>query len=105
MNVFLQKLSIEYPNDFILLVADGAAWHKSNGLVLPSNIEIFSLPPYTPEMNPIEQIWKEIRKCGFRNEIFPSLDKVMDRLCDTICSLAPSTVKSITARTWILDCF
>jgi len=51
------------------------------------NIELFHIPPYTPEMNPIEQIWKEIRKRGFRNEVFATLEKVVDRLCDTICSL------------------
>ena len=105
MNLFLQELSTAYPNDFILLVADGAAWHKSKGLKIPSNIEIHPLPPYTPEMNPIEQIWKELRKCGFHNEVFSSLDKVMDRLCDTICSLTHTTVKSITLRNWILHCF
>lgn len=82
MNVFLQELSKAYSKDFILLVADGAAWHKSKGLLVPSNIEIFSLPPYTPEMNPIEQIWKEIRKRGFKNEVFATLDKVVDRLCN-----------------------
>ncbi len=42
------------------------------------NIELIYIPPYTPKMNLIEQIWKEIRKVGF---------KVVDRLCDTICSL------------------
>lgn len=105
MNVFLRELSATYPNDFILLVADGAAWHRSMGLCIPKNIEIFKLPPATPEMNPIEQIWKEIRKRGFRNEIFKTLDKVIDRLCDTICSLTSDTVKSITGRDWILSMF
>ena len=103
MNVFLRELSEAYPNDFILLVADGAAWHKSKGLLIPANIEIFPLPPYTPEMNPIEQIWKEIRKRGFRNEIFQTLDKVVDRLCETICSLSNDIVKSITDCHWILS--
>ena len=103
MNVFLWELSAAYPKDFILLVADGASWHKSKGLEIPHNIEIFPLPPYTPEMNPIEQIWKEIRKRGFRNEIFQTLEKVVDRLCDTICSLSTATVKSITGRDWILS--
>ena len=56
-------------------------------------------------MNPIEQIWKEIRKRGFKNEVFSSLDKVVDRLCVTIVSLSAETVKSITARNWILECF
>lgn len=69
------------------------------------NIELIFIPPYTPEMNPIEQIWKEIRKRGFKNEVFQTLQKVVDRLCDTICSLSNETIKSITARDWILSCF
>jgi putative transposase len=105
MNVFLRELSKAYPNDYILLVADGAAWHKSKGLEIPSNIEFFSLPPYTPEMNPIEQIWKELRKRGFKNEMFSTLEKVIDRLCDTIISLSPHTIKSITGRDWIVSMF
>jgi len=105
MNIFLRELSAAYPNDYILLVADGAVWHRSKGLEIPNNIEIFSLPPYTPEMNPIEQIWKEFRKMGFKNEIFATLDKVIDRLCSTICSLSNETVKSITGRDWILSMF
>ncbi len=56
-------------------------------------------------MNPIEQIWKEIRKRGFKNEIFSTLEKVIDRLCETICSLTPHTIQSITGRKWILGCF
>jgi len=103
MNVFLAELSAAYPNDFILMVTDGASWHRANGLQIPDNIELFFLPPATPEMNPIEQIWKEIRKRGFRNEIFKTLDKVIDRLCDTISSLSNETVKSITGRGWILS--
>ena len=55
------------------------------------------------EMNPIEQIWKEIRKRGFRNEIFQTLEKVIDRLCDTICSLSKDSIMSITGRDWILS--
>lgn len=105
MNVFLKELSEAYPEDKIILVCDGAAWHKSKGIIIPENIELIFIPPYTPEMNPIEQIWKEIRKRGFKNECFSSLDKVVDRLCDTICSLSHDTIKSITGRDWILDCF
>jgi putative transposase len=105
MNVFLEELSKAYRNDYILLAVDGAAWHKSKGLLVPDNIRLFVLPAATPEMNPIEQIWKEIRKRGFRNEIFQTLDKVVDRLCVSIRSLSHQTVKSITGRQWILNCF
>lgn len=102
MNIFLKQLSEQYPDDVILLCCDSAAWHKSSGLILPNNIVLFHIPPYTPEMNPIEQIWKEIRKRGFHNEVFATLDKVVQRLCDTICSLTNQAISSITGRNWII---
>jgi len=105
MNVFLQGLSEKYPNEIIILACDRASWHRSKTLVVPENIRLFYLPPATPELNPVEQIWKEIRKRGFRNDIFQTLEKVVDRLCETIRSLSNHDVKSITGRKWILDCF
>jgi putative transposase len=74
-------------------------------LEIPNNIRLLFLPPATPEMNPIEQIWKEIRKLGFKNESFHTLDNVIDRLCDTICSLTNEIVQSITGREWIIKLF
>ena len=103
--MFLRELSKSFPDDVILLCCDGAAWHKSKSLAVPENIELFYIQPYTPEMNPIEQIWKELRKRGFKNETFATLEKVVDRLCDTICSLTNDIIRSITARQWIIKCF
>ena len=105
MNVFLEHLSASYPDDYIVLVCDGAAWHKSEALKTFPNIELMFIPPYTPEMNPIEQIWKELRARGFHNEVFQTLEKVVDRLCDTICNLSAETIRSITGRNWIMSCF
>jgi len=105
MNIFLQQLSEAYPDDKIIFVCDRASWHRAKGLKIPSNIRLVFLPPATPEMNPIEQIWKEIRKRGFRNEIFKTLNNVVDRLCDTISSISCSDIQSITRRKWIEECF
>ena len=105
MNVFLRELSGAYLNDRILLICDGASWHRSGGLEVPHNIRLLFLPPATPEMNPIEQIWKELRKRGFRNEVFKTLNHVIDRLGQTIRSLEQNTVQSITGRKWIVGCF
>lgn len=102
MNVFIDKLSEEYKDDIIILVCDGASWHKSKGLNIPENIVIMHIPAYTPEMNPIEQIWKQIRSMGFKNEIFKSLRDVMERLCKTVNELTNDIVKSITLRDWII---
>jgi len=105
MNVFLRELSAEYPKDYILLPLDNAMWHKSKALTIPDNIRLLYLPPRTPEMNPIEQIWKEIRKLGFKNKTFQTLDKVVKKLCDTCNSLTNDCVKSVTGRDWILSMF
>jgi len=105
MNIFLEHLSTTYPNDRIVLLCDGAAWHKAKSLKIPENIRLVFIPPYTPEMNPIEQIWKEIRKRGFKNEVFQTLNNVVQRLCSTINSISAQTITSITARNWIIKVF
>ena len=105
MNAFLEMLSKQFSNDEILLICDGAAWHKSGTLKVPENIHLFHIPPYTPEMNPIEQVWREIRTRGFRNEVFHTLNDVIERLCETIRSITPEVIRSITGRDWILSLF
>jgi transposase len=59
---------------------DGASWHRSKGLEVPENIELISLPPYSPELNPVEQLWKGIRSCFFGNAFFETLEAVEDPL-------------------------
>ena len=105
MNIFLRELSKQFSTEYILLIVDNAAWHRSKGLAVPDNIELYPLLPYTPELNPIEPIWDEIREKGFRNEIFQTLEHVVSRLCNSILDLArlPSRVASITHRSWIID--
>ena len=102
---FLKELSKAYPDEYILLIVDNAAWHSSGTLQIPENILLYPLLPYTPELNPIEMIWDEIREKGFPNEVFASLEKVVDRLCECVCSLIgnPARIASISHRTWIID--
>ncbi|COM99575.1 alpha/beta fold hydrolase [Streptococcus pneumoniae] len=82
-----------YPDDYLLLVMDNAIWHKSSTLKIPTNIGFAFIPPYTPEMNPIEQVWKEIRKRGFKNKAFRTLE-------DVIQGLEKEVIKSIVNRRW-----
>ena len=103
MNEFLRLLSEKYSEYKIIIICDGAAWHKSKGLIIPENIELAYIPPYTPEMNPIEQIWRELRTAGFKNQCFKTLNDVVERLCDTITTLSADTVFSITHRDWLLS--
>lgn len=105
MQLFLNQLRAAYPEEIIVLVCDGAAWHKSGKLMIPDGMVILHIPPYTPEMNPIEQIWRELRTRGFRNEVFTTLEKVVNRLCETIRHLSNETIISITRRNWISAIF
>jgi len=102
MNIFLQALSEKFPNDEILLCLDRASWHTSKKLLkIPKNIVFFHLPPRTPEMNPIEQIWKEIRKRGFKNKLIDSIQKVIEIFNEVVRDLSRETIISITLREWI----
>jgi transposase len=104
-NLYLDTLSKTFPNDYILLCADRASWHRSDSLKLPDNIEFFFIPPATPEMNPMEQIWDVLKENDFDNHFFRTLIKVVDQLCISINNLDSHIVKSITGREWIISTF
>ena len=70
MNVFLAELSQEYSSDKLALIMDGAGWHKSSDLKVPENIKIFFLPPYSPELNPVERLWLYIKQRILSNKIY-----------------------------------
>jgi len=101
MSEFLKALADKFPDDLILLCADNASWHKSKDLIVPFNIRFFYIPPRTPEMNPIETVWREIRKLGFKNKVFPSIKSVVNKFWEVVNNLDKKTIKSITLRDWI----
>jgi len=96
-----------YPDDIILMVVDNASWHKSKGLIIPENIRLYPLLPYTPELNPIEMIWDELREKFFKNNFFKTLSAVTDSLCEGLLFLENNhkIVQSITGWEWIISAF
>jgi len=80
MNIFLQTLSQQQVGERIVLCMDKAGWHTTKLLSIPNNIVVWHLPPYSPELNPVELIWRELRAKYFNNKTFSSLDKVDDHL-------------------------
>ena len=104
-NEFLKVLSNEFKDDYIVLCWDRASWHTTSKLEVPDNIVLFNLPAYTPEMNPVEQVWKEVRSDGFKNSLFNSLADVVDKLSQKLKSLTNDMIKSICGRNWIVSMF
>jgi transposase len=80
MNEFLQQLSRQYSNYRIIIILDKAGWHISQTLAISDNIRLLHLNPYSPELNPVELLWREIRRKYFHNIIFESLDAVENTL-------------------------
>lgn len=74
MNLFLKQVSEKYKDEFIIMVLDGASSHKSKDLEIPPNISLVRLPPYSPELNPAEQIWNILRRDYFANRVFDTLE-------------------------------
>lgn len=104
MSIFLREVSVRHADEFILMVMDGAGWHKARALEVPGNMALFFLPPYSPQLNPVEHIWDSIRENDFRNEVFNSLEGVENQLLRALSGLEenPESVASMTGFPWIV---
>jgi transposase len=98
MNIFLEHVSEDYKDYFVILILDQAGWHKSADLQVPENIRLVYLPPYSPELNPVEHIWEYIRENDLPNKAFVSLDHLERTLCRSLNRLErdPELIKSMT---------
>lgn len=87
------------------MVVDGAGWHRSGALTLPDNLRLLFLPPYAPELNPVEHLWDELREKHFHNRVFDSLEALEDHLEAALCNLENDIerVHSIVAWPWIIN--
>ena len=84
MNIFLKEVSKEFSEYFIIMQVDGAGWHRSINLDIPKNIFFIFQPPYSPELNPVEHIWDDIREKDLSNKYFDTINDVIDTLSDGI---------------------
>jgi putative transposase len=80
MNIYLEHLSCEYPDRELMLIMDQAGWHNSKALKVPHNIKIELLPPYSPELNPVEKLWQWLRRHVCRNRLFKTEKALIDAL-------------------------
>jgi transposase len=106
MSIFLAEVARRHPEEFIVMFLDGAGWHRAHNLVIPENMRLEALPPSSPQLNPMEHIWDEVREKWFTNEVFDSLDGVEDRLVEALAALErdQKLVASTTGFDWIINC-
>lgn len=91
------------PGAHAVVVLDGAGWHQTAGrLRLPDNISLLHLPPYSPELNPVENVWQFLRQNHLGNRVFDTYDAIVDACCAAWNALiaAPERIRSIATRDW-----
>jgi transposase len=105
MQVFIDEVASRHREDRIIMICDGAGWHTSGLLTVPDNMKLIPLPPYSPELNPTEYLWDELREKSFHNRVFNSIDTLEDHLEASLRDLETDKVRvrSIVAWPWIIN--
>ena len=103
MNAHLAEISTAVaPGAHALLGVDGAGWHASAALKVPDNITLLHLPPYSPELNPVENVWAYLRSNKLSNRVFDTYEAIVDACCEAWNWLIaqPDRITSIGTRAW-----
>ena len=107
MNLHLIEISSRVaPDAHAVITMDGAGWHRQGRrLQVPHNISILLLPPYSPELNPQENVWQYLRQNYLANRVFDTYEATVDACCDAWNKLTnqPATITSIATRQWALQ--
>jgi len=103
MNAFLLHVRRQRPDEFVVMVLDGAPSHRSGDLQIPHNMVLVRLPPYSPELNPSEMLWDHMREKYFANRVFESLGAAIAQAAIGLNALAqaPAALQTLTHRDWL----
>lgn len=84
--IFLNELSENRPEEFKVMVLDNGAFHKGKALKIPANIALIFLPPYSPELNPAELVWLNMKR-KMTNKIYKTMEELKLELKTTVENL------------------
>jgi transposase len=100
--IYLNEFSKQNPQEFKIIVLDNGAFHKAKSLIIPDNIALIFLPPYSPELNPAERMW-QIMKGKFTGKVFASLDSISVFIKEQVRELTQNTVISACSYSYIFS--
>lgn len=104
MNDFIRKFAASKPDRFIVMIMDRAKWHTTKELKTPKNITLIFLPPVSPQLNPIERLWKIIKADFFHNRLHDSIEDVQSSIMRALTSLTPKKIASICKCSYLNAC-
>jgi len=94
---YLRGLSLHRPREFKILIIDNAGFHSTKNITVPENIFLLNIPPYSPELNPAEQIWKYIKQ-KFKNQTFLEIGELKKWLHSTVNAMTRQRIMSICSN-------
>jgi transposase len=103
MSLFLDTVAQRHAEEFIVMVMDQAGWHIARDLVVPDNMRLMFLPPYSSELNPAEHLWKALREDRFANTVFADMHAVEETLCMGLRNMeeTPRRTQKLAGFNWI----
>jgi transposase len=102
MNVFLSRFAATLAKDeHAVMVVDGAGWHTSADLTVPRNLSLLALPPYSPQLNPVERIWLYLRERHLSHRLHAGYEAVLDAVCAAWRQLTKERLRSLASYPWI----
>ncbi len=102
MNAFLKILDAEREADeHFVLIMDQAGWHKSRTLKLPEGITVLLLPPYSPELNPVENLWHYLRSHFLSNRRYEDYNALLAAGTDAYRKLTQEVIRSVCACSYL----
>ena len=106
INIFLEQFRRELPAGVhAVLIWDGAGYHTSPGVVVPSNISLIQLVPYSPELNPVENLWHDLRSHYWSLRVYANYEALEEAAMDAwrqVC-MKPEAVRSICSAPYVND--
>jgi hypothetical protein len=88
-------------NDLAVIVLDNAGWHRAKALQAPANIVLLFLPPYSPELQPVERLWAWMRSHHLSNRVYADYGDMLNAADKAIQTLNQSRIKTLCACSWL----
>ena len=102
MNIHLRMIAEQVgPRVHVVLVLDQAGWHVAQDLQLPANITLLPLPPYSPELNPVERLWTWLKAHHLSNRVYVDYDDLLAAGTTAWNQLTPRRIRSICRTEWL----
>ena len=105
MDLFLAHFADTLDQDaHAVMMCDGAGWHDERALAVPDNVTLALLPPYSPELNPVERVWLYLRERFLSLRVLDDTEAIIDACCQAWIDLIaePDRMRTLCAYPWIM---